>query len=200
MSLNWYAHGEAVGVLGTLQTNGLKAAWFKSTYAPNFATDATYTAIAANESSGAGYTAGGMTCTSVSVAVTAANAWSTVAAVSTPYSVGQVVRPATGNGFLYYCEAGGTSGGTAPTWPTVEGATVSDGGVVWTCLGTSIIQLLATIPTLTFTSTDFQKLVFYDSSTKVLVCCWNSGNTTPITAQPVSVTPDATGIAYKLAA
>lgn len=200
MSLNWYAHGEAVGVLGTVASNGLKAAWFKSTYTPNFATDTTYTSIVATESSGSGYTAGGMTCTSVSIAVTAANSWTVVAAVSTAYSVGQVVRPSIGNGFLYYCSAGGTSGGSAPTWPTVEGATVSDGAVVWTCLGATIVQLLATIPTLTFTSTDFQKLVFYDPTTGVLVACWNSGNVTPITAQPVSVTPDATGIAYKLVA
>lgn len=200
MSLNWYAHGEALGVLGTLQTNGLKAAWFKSTYTPNFATDTTYTSIVATESSGSGYTAGGMTCTSVSVPVTAANSWATPWAASTAFGTGAIIRPAIGNGFLYYCSSGGTTAGTTPTFPTVEGATVSDNGVIWTCLGTAIIQLLGSIPTLTFTSTDFQKLVFYDSSTKVLVCCWNSGNVTPITAQPVSVTPDATGIAYKLAA
>lgn len=200
MSLNWYAHGEAVGVLGTVASNGLKAAWFKSTYTPNFVTDTTYASIIATESSGSGYTAGGMTCTGVSVAVTAANSWSVQWAAGTTYAVGQVIRPSTGNGFLYYCEAGGVSGGSAPAFTTVEGSSFSDGGVVWTCLGTSIIQLLATIPTLTFTSTDFQKLVFYDPTTGVLVACWNSGNVTPITAQPVSVTPDATGIAYKLAA
>lgn len=53
------------------------------------------------------------------------------AAVTTAYTVGQCVKPATANGHWYVCAVAGTSGGTAPTWPTAAGATVTDGTVTW---------------------------------------------------------------------
>mgnify|MGYP000995852494 FL=1 len=43
------------------------------------------------------------------------------------YSVGDLVRPTTGNGHGYRCYTAGTSGGSEPTWSTTAGATVSDG-------------------------------------------------------------------------
>ena len=52
---------------------------------------------------------------------------------STSYSVGDVVRPTTRNGYSYECTTGGTSGGTEPIWGTTPGGTTSDGTVVWTC-------------------------------------------------------------------
>jgi hypothetical protein len=52
-------------------------------------------------------------------------------AATTPYSVGQIVQPSPANGNNYLCTQAGTSGGTAPAWPTVNGATVNDGTVVW---------------------------------------------------------------------
>jgi hypothetical protein len=54
---------------------------------------------------------------------------------STPYALLDVVVPTAGleTGFRYECTTAGTSGGSAPTWPTVEGATVADNTVVWTC-------------------------------------------------------------------
>lgn len=55
------------------------------------------------------------------------------AAVSTAYTTGQTVIPV---GFtparVYKCTTAGTSAGTAPTWPTTAGGTVTDGSVVWT--------------------------------------------------------------------
>jgi hypothetical protein len=54
-------------------------------------------------------------------------AWAT----ATAYEFGQTVSP--GNGYVYDCTAPGTSGGTVPTWPTVLGATVTDGTVTWVC-------------------------------------------------------------------
>jgi len=54
---------------------------------------------------------------------------------STAYTLGQFVVPTAGleNGFRYECTTVGTSGSSAPTWPTTEGATVADNTAVWTC-------------------------------------------------------------------
>jgi hypothetical protein len=55
-------------------------------------------------------------------------------AVSTAYSVGAIVQPATANDHIYLCTVAGTSDSTAPTWPT-NGATVSDNDITWLDLG-----------------------------------------------------------------
>ncbi|MGD0168684.1 MAG: prepilin-type N-terminal cleavage/methylation domain-containing protein [Smithella sp.] len=52
-------------------------------------------------------------------------------AVSTAYSLNQVVYPA--NGYQYICTVAGTSGTTQPLWPTTIGSTVPDGSVTWKC-------------------------------------------------------------------
>jgi len=58
------------------------------------------------------------------------------AQTSTPYGYGALVVPATANGHYYMAiNDGGTSGGSAPTWPT-SGGTVTDGGVIWQDMGT----------------------------------------------------------------
>lgn len=54
---------------------------------------------------------------------------------STAYTVGDIVVPATPNGYYYVASAAGTSGGTIPTFPTTEGDTVVDGDVTWVCAG-----------------------------------------------------------------
>ncbi len=50
-------------------------------------------------------------------------------AASTGYALGQQIIDANGN--LEQATAAGTSGATAPAWPTTLGATVSDGSVTW---------------------------------------------------------------------
>ena len=53
---------------------------------------------------------------------------------STAYSLGGIVKPTGGyGGCVYECTTAGTSGTTEPTWPTSNGATVSDNTVTWTC-------------------------------------------------------------------
>ena len=58
-------------------------------------------------------------------------------AASTVYAVGSIILPATNygnNGWLYKCTAienDDKSGGTSPTWPTVQGQTVQDNHVTW---------------------------------------------------------------------
>jgi hypothetical protein len=50
------------------------------------------------------------------------------------YALGDVVVPTAGleNGYRYECTTAGTSGGTAPTWSTVEGGATTDNTVTWT--------------------------------------------------------------------
>jgi hypothetical protein len=50
---------------------------------------------------------------------------------NTLYGAGDVVRPASGNGWLYQATTSGTSGGSVPSFPTTYGGTVADGGVTW---------------------------------------------------------------------
>jgi len=59
-------------------------------------------------------------------------AWTT----ATVKALGDFVVPTAGleNGFRYECTVAGTTHATtAPTWPIVEGATVTDNTVTWTC-------------------------------------------------------------------
>jgi endoglucanase Acf2 len=62
------------------------------------------------------------------------------------YSTGSPVQPTVSNGFYYIPTPGGTSGSTEPTWPTTEGATVTEGSMVWMAhsLTTKIVQNTAT--------------------------------------------------------
>lgn len=52
-------------------------------------------------------------------------------AVSTAYVYGDVVQLLTRNGHRYRCTEGGTSAATAPTFPTRDGAALTDGTVKW---------------------------------------------------------------------
>lgn len=58
-------------------------------------------------------------------------------AASTQYVSGAMVFPlAARNGYWYSTTTGGTTAASEPTaWPTTIGATVTDGGVTWTCGG-----------------------------------------------------------------
>ncbi len=63
----------------------------------------------------------------------------------TAYVAGDIVVPPTPNGFIYVCTVGGTSGTSAPTFPTTLGATVVDNTVTWECAaGGSFVEIDAT--------------------------------------------------------
>lgn len=141
-----------------------------SGYALNRMTDA-YANLATNElGTAGGYTAGGISAGVVSRTTTVANSWAVQRAASTAYNAGDVVRPATGNGFLYKATTAGTTAAGLPTYPTVLGQTVVDGGVTWTCYGLAItVFTAANAPTWTLASTvtTIRYLVLADRTTGV---------------------------------
>lgn len=83
--------------------------------------------------------------------VTVATGSVATAAVSTAYALGAKVKPASTPLYIYQATTAGTSAGSAPTWPTTIGATVTDGTVVWTCIGI-ITPVLSTDYTVDATS------------------------------------------------
>lgn len=58
--------------------------------------------------------------------------------VSHAYGVGAFVTPTTRNGHVYVVTVAGTSGGSQPTWPTTNDATVTNGGVTFQESGVDI--------------------------------------------------------------
>ncbi len=123
-----------------VDTDVLKLQLHTATYTPDHTHD--YHADLTNECPATGgYATGGVALSGVAIAVVddaAVSAW----AATTAYNVGQIRRPLAGaNGFIYRVAVAGTSGGSAPTWPTVVGREVADGSVVWTCVGIGLVKL-----------------------------------------------------------
>ena len=106
-----------------------------STYTPNIATHTSVADLTNELGSGSGYTAGGTTLATATSTIVAANSWTVARANGTAYSVGQVVRPAVANTYLYRCVVAGTSDSSPPSYPTVIGTTVADATVTWACVG-----------------------------------------------------------------
>lgn len=160
-------YGQAVKSLlnkeADLDSDALKAMLLTSAYTPNLDTHR-YKSDLTNEVVGTGYTAGGVTLTSVTVVYTAANSWGTARANSTAYAVGDIVRPSTGNGFLYRAVVAGTSAASPPTYPTVLGQTVTDGGVTWVAFGTGVTVVDAADPAWPASTITARYMVIYDST------------------------------------
>lgn len=141
----WFHNALAQALAGNIKTTDtLKMAVLSAT--PSLETAVHWSDVSGTDVSP---TAGGNTLTGVTATETAANSWGTSWSASTAFVVGQVVRPTSGNGNLYRCVVAGTSSGTPPTFPTVFGQDVSDGGVTWVNCGTSITVLTAGAQTFT---------------------------------------------------
>lgn len=203
-----YWYGSALAKLANkeadIDTDTIKAALVSSSYTPNRDTHDYWDDVVANEVTGTNWAANGVTLANVVIGVVAANSWATARANSTAYTVGQVVRPSTGNGFLYMCITAGTSGGSAPTYPTSYGGTVTDGTVTWLCVARGAMRMDADdISVATVTVSGARYMVFYDRSpasdaTRPLLGYLDFGSDQSATAGTVSVTFDATGILWEL--
>lgn len=141
-----------------------------SGYAMNRLTDDYVNDLTNELATAGGYTSGGMSAGVVSRTLTVANSWAVQRAASTAYVIGDVVRPAAANTFLYRATSSGTTGAGLPTYPTIMGQTVVDGGVTWECYGIAIIVFLAAVnPSWTLTTgvTTIRYLVLSDRTTGV---------------------------------
>jgi hypothetical protein len=161
----WYrqALSKALNKEWDLDSDNLVATLHTSSYAPNLDTHAYVSDLSAELGSGGGYTVGGAALSGVARTYTAANSWGTVAATSTAYAVGVVVRPASGNGYLYRAITAGTSGSSAPSWGTTVGGTTTDGTVTWECVGSGVTVVALPPPTWSsFTAGPFRYTVISD--------------------------------------
>ncbi len=167
-------------------------------YTPNKATHAKRSDIT-GEITGTGYTAGGPTLTSKTFVTTQANSWPIQRANNTAYLVGDIVRPATGNGLVYRCVVAGTSGGSIPTFSTVRGRETADGTVVWVTMGSSVTSFDAADITLSNATISATGGVTYKSrggaaSADELIAYHDFGGTITSTNSDFLVQFNATGI------
>lgn len=185
--------------------DGMQWTLHGSGYALNRAADVYANAATSELATGGGYTSGGIPAGVVSRTHTVANSWATQRANGGTYALGDVVRPAAANGFLYRAVAvSGVAGGAVPTYPTTIGLTVVDGGVTWVCYGIAITVLTAANPASwpAFSATGIRYLVLADrstggASTSPLVSVTDFGTDQAGTGQSWTVTPHATlGIAH----
>jgi hypothetical protein len=195
---NIYALGMKNLVTGVSNLTGhtLKLALVGSGYVPNLVTDQFWSTPQAYEFSGPGYTAGGLTLTGAAVTVTSATAWSlSYPAPGTAVNAGTIIKSGS---FLYRAANPGTAS-TVPTFPLIEGETVTDsGGIVWTNVGNTILVFTATggYSWASISTSNIPYAVVYDSTPGVpatnplLVLLTFSPAMTNIPAGPVSVNPD----------
>jgi hypothetical protein len=122
-------------------TDTIVATLHNNTYVPNRDTHAYVSDLTNELGTALGYTVGGKPITGKTVVVTAANSWTQQWSGTIAYNAGEIRRPTVANGFVYRVAVAGTSSVTQPTWPTVIGQTVVDGGVTWTCVGRNVVSL-----------------------------------------------------------
>jgi hypothetical protein len=178
-----------------LLSDTLKVALLGSSYTPNLGTHVHWSDVSASEITGTGYSAGGMTLSSPSLTVTVANSWGMAWAPSTLFGYGNIVRPSTANGYLYRCAVAGTSGSSAPSWPTVYDTNIVDGGATWACIGNAITVFTSAPvnwPASTFTAS---YAVIYDAQTAVattepLICLQTFTAAQSVSNQTFTLQPD----------
>jgi hypothetical protein len=196
--------GESVGDAFAIDylSDAVNVALLTASAAPNLDTWKTWADVT-NECSGSGYTTLGQALASKTLVVTAANSWATQRANTTTYALGDVVRPATGNGYLYRCVVAGTSGGSIPTYSTTIGRETADGTVVWSTLGKAVCVWDASDPswpTLTLAASARYLVVFKNTGTAAtspLIILGTFDADVPCSGGTFLVTLPAIGLGYK---
>ena len=113
--------------------------------------------------------------------------------------MGTIVIPTSPNGYLYQAAASTASTGSVqPTWPTVVGETVVDGGVIWTNLGESITEFGSAAVTWSNSTITAAYGVLYDSTpatqaTQPLIALLNFGGNQSSSSGPFTLTPSTYG-------
>lgn len=188
-------------------SDNIYAALLGAGYTPNLDTHAYWSDVVASEiANGNGYVTNGQLLSSPTITYTAANSWGTTWAASTTYSVNDVVRPTAGNGYLYRAKsASSATSGVQPTWPTTLGAEVTDGGVVWECMGYGVTVIDAADPSWTSATITARYVVIYDRSpasdaTRPLICLIDQGSAVSSTSGTWSVTFNTQGLIMFFAA
>lgn len=138
------------------------------TYTPDRIANSYVSDLTNEVAAGLGYATGGVNVGAVTRTKTAANSWTVQRAASTAYALGDVVRPAAANGFIYRATSAGSTAAGLPTYPTIMGQTVVDGGVTWECYGIGIVVWTWTTPPSWATATFvYRSLVLSDRTTGV---------------------------------
>lgn len=139
----WYASAPAKMLAEEIDflNDDVRATLHTSTYALDRLTHEYEDDLTDELADGDGYTQGGEALTTKSVTTTAADSWTDTWQADTEVTVDEVIRPTTGNGFLYRCVTAGTTGSSEPTWPTTIGEDVADDTAVWECVGRAIVVL-----------------------------------------------------------
>lgn len=166
---NFYQYRKAIAAFlnkeADWDSDNIYAALLGAGYTPNLDTDDYWNDISANEiANGNGYTTNGQLLTDCTITYTPANSWATTWAATTAVALNDVIRPASGNGYLYRAKAAGTTGGSAPTWPTTVGGEVTDGTVTWECVGTGVTVLDASDPAWASSNITARYVAIYDRS------------------------------------
>ena len=140
--MDWYANAFVKAVNAEIDfDDNMTVTLHTSTYTPSRTADDYVNDLTNELATSGGYTSGGIAAGVVSRTLTVANSWATQRANTTAYAVGDVVRPATGNGFLDRCVVAGTTAGSPPTFSTVLGQVTTDNTVTWETYGIAIIVL-----------------------------------------------------------
>jgi hypothetical protein len=186
-----YAKGVAAFLSGQIApSNTFNLAFVTSSYTPNLAVDNVWSDISTNEASGSGYTAGGQALTSVSVGILGYQGFAPRQG-NTAYSLDQTIAFGL---YIYVCVGTGTTAIATPSsFPTAQGQTITDGTVIWACLGTWVVYFQSATPSWNPLSlTGVQYGVIYDTTASdQLLVLINLGSSQTLTG-PYAQQPDPT--------
>lgn len=171
----------SLGLTATVGISDLRLMLLGTGYTPNLDAHALVSDVSAQQITGGSYVAGGRVVQNLAATLIAANSHARVRANSTAYEVGAIVRPATGNGWVYVCDAStGNSGGSIPTWPTNLGDRVVDGDVTWRAVGRSCVRVTGDNVIWTDAGFSFRHGVLYIAASNRLFAHVDPGGTVTI--------------------